>query len=66
MNPPIVYEVTKPRSQRATKMTDRIESIFHYLLPWSSDKHSKRTGIYETTPPNIPWPAPGGLPAGLD
>src|SRR3990172_2806554 len=35
MNPPIVYEVTKPRSQRTTKMTAMVQSIFHHLPDYS-------------------------------
>src|SRR3990172_251435 len=35
MNPPIVYEVTKPRSQRTTKMTAMVQSIFHDLPDYS-------------------------------
>ena len=33
MNPPIVYEVTKPSAQRTSKMTAMVHSIFHHLLP---------------------------------
>src|SRR4030067_2900208 len=31
MNPPLVYEVTKPRSQRTSKMTAMVQSISHHL-----------------------------------
>jgi hypothetical protein len=33
MNPPIVYELTKPRSQRTTNTTAMVRSIFRNLLP---------------------------------
>src|SRR5659263_247385 len=57
MNPPIVYEVTKPINQRRTNMTVMVQSIFHLLPPWSSDKHSQKSGIFVITPPNSPWSA---------
>ena len=66
MNPPIVYEVTKPSAQRTSKMTAMVQSIYHHLPPWFSDKHSQRSVIFETTPPNSPWSAPGGMPDVLD
>src|SRR5659263_304911 len=37
MNPPIVYEVTKPSAQRTSKMTAMVQSIFRNLLPRNSD-----------------------------
>jgi hypothetical protein len=43
MNPPIVYEVTKPSAQRTSKMTAMVQSIFHHLHPWSSDTRSQRS-----------------------
>jgi hypothetical protein len=66
MNPPIVYEVTKPSAQRTSKMTAMVQSIFPHPPPWFSDKPSQKSGIPETTPPDIPWSAPGGMPPGLD
>ncbi len=36
MNPPIVYEVTKPTAQRTSKITAMVQSIFHHLHPWTS------------------------------
>jgi len=42
MNPPIVYEVTKPRSQRTINTTAMVQSIFHHLLPCASDVPSTR------------------------
>ena len=47
MNPPIVNEVTNPINQRRTNITVMVQSIFHLLPPWSSDKHSQRTGRHE-------------------
>jgi hypothetical protein len=41
MNPPIVYELTKPSAQRTSKMTATVQSIHHHLPPCSSDEHSQ-------------------------
>jgi hypothetical protein len=33
MNPPMVYELTRPRSQRIIKMTAMVSSMLLLLLP---------------------------------
>jgi hypothetical protein len=37
MNPPSVYAVTKPITQRTSKRTAMVQSISRHLLPSSSD-----------------------------
>src|SRR5659263_541123 len=56
MNPPIVNEVTKPSAQRASKMTAMVQSIFPHHPPWSSDKHSRRSGILKLPRRTLPGP----------
>ncbi len=66
MNPPMVYEVTKPINQRRTNKTVSVQSNFHHLLPWSSDTRSQSSGTFETSSPKFPWSAQGGMPVWLD
>ena len=42
MNPPIVYEVTKPSSQRTTKMTAIVWSVPLILLPCADSRPRRR------------------------
>src|SRR3990172_5119067 len=45
MNPPIVYDVTKPRSQRTSKMTAMVQSIFHHLPYCSHGNPSRQPSV---------------------
>ena len=49
MNPPIVYEVTKPTAQRTSNMTAMVQSIFRHLLRFAHERHVSKAPI-----PDIP------------
>ena len=50
MNPPIVYEETKPIAQRTSKMTAMVQSNFRHLPPLPSEGQSQRNGLFESMP----------------
>src|SRR5512147_2631780 len=68
MNPPIVYEVTKPSAQRTSNTTATVHSIFLHLPPsrpvsYKDSLPKHRSPIFQGM--YINWPFPPTLDIGI-